>query len=230
MSLRKQLRALYRGTPLPQLYTLLKLSIIPFEEFSRYLPQEGRILEIGCGYGYVSNYLSLERGRRAVIGNDPAADRVRVAQQTIGDRRNIEFVAADSRDLPVAPLDGAVIADVLHHVPYADQEHILRDLHRKLKPGGVLVIRETDKKFRLRYLLFNCLLEWVLYPRVEKLRFRSAAEWVRLLQGVGYTVQKAIPNRPLSLYLTVTFVCVTPGPGGGPGQADGSATWLAAPG
>jgi 2-polyprenyl-6-hydroxyphenyl methylase/3-demethylubiquinone-9 3-methyltransferase len=210
-SVRKQLAALYKETPLLRLYTALKLLIIPFEEFARYLPKQGKILEVGCGYGYVANYLSLESLQRDVIGHDVAADRVQVAQRTIGERRNIEFFEVDSRDMPVGELDGVVIADVLHHVPYAEQGKILADLYDKLKPGGVLVMRETDKKIRLRYFLFNYLLEWVLYLGTEKLKFRKAAEWSRLLQSLGYEVRSIRPNPPWFPYLTATFVCVKRG-------------------
>ena len=205
--------ALYQTASLPRLYTALKLSIIPLEDFSRYLPTEGKILDVGCGYGYVANYLSLDRTARYVTGHDVAADRIEVARRTIGERRNIEFVVARSRDLPASEFDGAIVADVLHHVPYAEQEMVLADLYGKLKPGGILVMRETDKKFRLRYFLFNCLLEWLLYLGKEKLKFRTAADWSRLLRSVGYEVRRVIPNPPLFPYLTATFVCVKPGRG-----------------
>lgn len=188
-------------------YTALKLSILPFEQFAEYLPKEGRILEVGSGYGYVSNYLSLENPSRRVIGNDPAQDRTALAQRTVGMRENIQFVSTDCREIADGGFDGVVIADVLHHVPYAQQAAILEDVYRKLKPGGRLVIRETDIKFRLRYFIFNYALEWLLYLGVEKLKFRKAAEWRRMLEEIGFTVEQSIPNPRFFPYITVLFVC-----------------------
>lgn len=205
--LRQRLSSLYAGSMLQRAYTALKLSIIPFEQFSQYLPQEGRILEVGSGYGYVSNYLSLENPNRYVIGNDPATDRTALARGTIGTRTNIDFVSTDCREMPDGDFDGVVIADVLHHVPYAQQANILEDVYRKLKPGGKLVIRETDVKFRLRYFVFNYALEWVLYMGVEKLKFRRVREWRRMLDESGFTVHHAIPNPRFFPYMTVLFVC-----------------------
>lgn len=205
--LRQRLSSLYSGSALQKGYTALKLSIIPFEQFSHYLPKEGRILEVGSGYGYVSNYLSLENPNRKVIGNDPAHDRTALAKSTIGSRTNIEFVSTDCREIVDGGFDGVVIADVLHHVPYAQQANILEDVYRKLKPGGVLVIRETDIKFRLRYFIFNYALEWVLYLGTEKLKFRRADAWRRMLEAVGFTVQHTIPNPRFFPYITVLFVC-----------------------
>jgi 2-polyprenyl-3-methyl-5-hydroxy-6-metoxy-1,4-benzoquinol methylase len=209
MSGRRQLAALYRSANLPSWYTALKLWILPLEEFSRHLPSRGRILDVGCGYGYLANYLSLMSAERHVIGNDVDPGRIRVAQATRGDRAAVEFLAADARALS-GDFDGVALADMLHHVPYEEQEPLLKDLYAKLRPGGVLVMRETDRRLRLRYLVFNYCLEWWLYRRQEKLRFRKASEWARLLSGVGFVVRQAIPNKPWAPYLTVTFVCVKP--------------------
>ncbi len=209
--LRRQVAALYPGTLWARLYTVLKFSLIPFEQFSRHIPRQGRILDLGCGYGYLANYLSLEAPQRLVLGIDVDTGRVRAAQQTIGQRSNIQFLLSDSRQLPSeATFDGAVIADVLHHVPYTEQQPILADLYDRLTPGGVLVMRETDQQRRVRYFLFNWLLEWVLYAGKEKLRFRSAGEWREMLEQVGYTVQQVIPQPAWSAYITATVVCVKP--------------------
>lgn len=209
--LRRRLAQLYGGSPLDRVYTSLKMSIIPFEQFSRYLPKDGAILEVGCGYGYVSNYLSLESTDRSVVGVDVAEDRVGVAQQTIGNRRNVEFLAKDCRDIPKDGFDAVVIADVLHHVPYPEQTKILADVYEKLKFEGVLVMRETDKKIRLRYFLFNYLLEWVLYLHAEKLNFRTAGEWKEILESVGFEVRDVIPNPLFFPYITALFVCAKRG-------------------
>ena len=114
------------------------------------------------------------------------------------------------QDLDGGAFDGAVIADVLHHLAYEDQPELLADLYARLKPGGTLVLRETDIKLRLRFLLFHCLLEWVLYLGGEKMKFRKAAEWVRLLESAGFTVREVLPNPRWFPYITATFVCVKP--------------------
>lgn len=204
---RRQLAALYRGSLFERAYTYLKMAIIPFEQFAGFLPRRGTFLEVGCGYGYLANYLSLECPERFVIGNDIAADRIEVAGRTVGSRTNIQFVARDCRELSVSDLAGAVIADVLHHAPFAEQPKILADVYRRLRPGGAFVMRETDIKPSLRYYLFNYLSECVLYAAVEKLNFRRAREWRQILESVGFEVQQIIPNSPFFPYVTALFVC-----------------------
>ncbi|MFQ5902855.1 MAG: class I SAM-dependent methyltransferase [Candidatus Binatia bacterium] len=183
------------------------MKIIPFEQFSQFLPKRGVVLEVGCGYGYVANYLSLESSDRVVIGNDPAKDRIEAAQQTVRDRKNIQFFAQDCRELEINNLDGVVIADVLHHVPFPEQKRILADVYTRLKPGGSLVMRETDIRISLRYFLFNYLLEYLLYFGSEKLNFRKAKEWREILESLGFQVHQIIPNSPFFPYITVLFVC-----------------------
>ena len=72
---RRELAALYRGSLFERVYTALKMTIIPFEQLSGFLPRRGTLLEVGCGYGYVANYLSLECPERVVIGIDGNLDR-----------------------------------------------------------------------------------------------------------------------------------------------------------
>ena len=61
---RERLADLYSVSMLQRIYTSLKMMIIPFEQFAQFLPNDGVVLEVGCGYGYVSNYLSLENPTR----------------------------------------------------------------------------------------------------------------------------------------------------------------------
>lgn len=209
--LRQALAGLYRGTSLPPWYLRLKFLIMPFEECAQAVPGTGKILDVGCGYGLLANYLSLDSPRRQIVGHDTAADRIAVAQATAAGRPNVQFVVGDARALPDRSFDAIVVTDVLHHVPYAEQAPILKDLFEKLKPGGVLVVRETDKRVAFRYYLFHVLLETVLYMGVEKKRFRSIADWTALLQAAGYEVRDIRRNHPWSLYLTALFVCARPG-------------------
>ena len=209
--LRAELAALYRGTTLPGWYVRLKFCILHLEEYAAAVPTTGKILDVGCGYGFLANYLSLESPGRQVVGHDVAPGRIAVAQATVQGRANIQFILADVRGLPERSFDAVVVMDTLHHVPYAEQAPILADLYAKLKPGGVLLMRETDKKFAVRYLLFHVLLETLLYIGQEKKRFRSAGDWTQMLTSIGYRVREIRPNRPWSPYLTALFVCTKPG-------------------
>lgn len=201
---------LYTSSAAERLYTWLKLWILPLREAADGLPKQGLILDMGCGFGYVANYLSLDSPARTIIANDPAADRIAVAQRTVGSRGNLEFHAMDSRQIARRDFDGICVVDVLHHMPYDEQQAMIDDLYAKLKPGGRLVIRETDKRLALRYYLFNCALEALLYRGQVHSRFRPRAEWVRMLERPGFRIERTVPNPAWFPYTTCLFVCRKP--------------------
>ena len=46
---RERLADLYSVSMLQRIYTSLKMMIIPFEQFAQFLPNDGVVLEVGCG-------------------------------------------------------------------------------------------------------------------------------------------------------------------------------------
>ena len=187
--------------------------ILPLQDVSEHLPLRGLILDMGCGYGFVSNYLSLHSGDRMIVANDPEVPRIDIAKRTVGSRTNIEFLAVDSREITRADFDGVCVTDVLHHVPYDQQQALVNDIYSKLKPGGVLVIRETDKRIALRYYIFNCALEWLLYIGKEKMRFRHRDEWAGMFKRAGFEIDRVIFNSRWFPYTTCLVLCRKPNHG-----------------
>ena len=206
-SLRVELIRLYPSSPLERLYLFLKMRIIPFEEFSAIMPRTGLIVDVGCGYGYIANYLALASSDRTVVGLDPNTKRLELCERTVGNRTNVRFAADDIRKCDLFPADGVLMADVLHHVPYAEQEEVLRGIHRVMRAGGIFLMRETRMSFSIRYFLFNYCLELLLYPMTEKLKFRKDHEWTHLLETVGFRIVRIIPNQGSFPYVCSSFIC-----------------------
>lgn len=92
------------------------------------------ILDFGCGPGRdLKSFTAL--GHRA-IGLDGAAQFVAMARADSGcEVWQQDFLALD---LPPVCFDGIFANAALFHVPTADLPRVLRELHRALKPGGVL--------------------------------------------------------------------------------------------
>jgi SAM-dependent methyltransferase len=125
----------------------------PFEELYDVLnllrtlgaPPGGRVLEVGCGPGWLTEVL-LCLGYQ-VDALAPCADMLRIASQRVADfaraRRlpdppPVAFHCATLEDcpLPDACCDAVVFVQSLHHV--LDEERCLAQCFRVLKPGGVL--------------------------------------------------------------------------------------------
>ena len=101
--------------------------------------RDARILEVGCGTGWLSAKLS-EFGKVTAI--DIRQKIIEIAQANYP---HIDFRSGDveTLDLPVNSFDVIVTSEVLSHV--ADQPVFVRRLAQLLKPGGFLLITTQNK-------------------------------------------------------------------------------------
>jgi ubiquinone/menaquinone biosynthesis C-methylase UbiE len=102
---------------------------------SEYVRPGDRLLEVGCGTGYVLRALARDCGLRAT-GSELFAEGLRHARQRVPEA---EFVQLDAREMPFEESFDIVGAfDVIEHIQ--DDLAVLSGLHRALSPGGVLVL------------------------------------------------------------------------------------------
>jgi len=104
-----------------------------------------RGLDIGCGPGFLLCELAAQAG--SLVGIDASADMVDAARRRIeenGFSKSIQTIVGDASrlDLPSASFDFATAVQVYLYV--ADIERALAEAARVLKPGGRLVIVDTD--------------------------------------------------------------------------------------
>jgi ubiquinone/menaquinone biosynthesis C-methylase UbiE len=104
-----------------------------------------RVLDIGCGPGY----LTLEMAQRVgpsgrVVGVDTAQPMLDVAAARCEGRPNVSFRLADAAALPFedASMDAVAVVQVYLFVP--DLARVFAELARVLKPGGRAVVVDTD--------------------------------------------------------------------------------------
>src|SRR5262249_28701103 len=104
------------------------------------LPAEGRLLDVGCGFGLWAAYFGQMQPGRRIVGVDPARRRVAMARR-VAERVGVhaEFVPHDVRQAKLdGPFAGAYVLDVLHHIPREDQRAVLERLRDLLADDGVL--------------------------------------------------------------------------------------------
>lgn len=101
-----------------------------------------RILEVGCGWGELAEWLARETGAE-IVAVDISPRMVELARE-----RGVDARLADVQELPFADgeFDCVVAAWMLYHVP--DLDRGISELARVLRPGGTLVA-VTNSRFHL---------------------------------------------------------------------------------
>lgn len=129
--------------------TLRRMSC-PFPMIERSVPSSGRILDVGCGYGWFSLFLALSSSTRRVLGVDIDDTRLAVARRAAARVKSagirVDFQLASPGQLPRGPWDAVVVVDVLYLLDHDDQVNLLRACVGALGPGGLLLVKEMDTK------------------------------------------------------------------------------------
>lgn len=180
--------------PVERVYANIRFSILRPKLLSvmdLLLPDEGRILDIGCGFGLFAAYFGQTQPARRIVGVDPNDRRIAMARR-VSDHVGLPgnaFVAGDARHVSLqGPFSGAYVLDVMHHIPEKDQLPMLERLRDLLAPRGVLVIKDitTEPTFGLE---FTRLLDRVMVGWDEPLRYRHHREWGEMLASLGFHVR-----------------------------------------
>lgn len=97
------------------------------------------ILDIGCGTGRHAIILAKLGYHVTAIDNSPAA--LEILKKKKG-KVPIRALLADMAELPFADksFDAAVCATVIHHAKLGKVEKTIAEIHRVLRPGGLLLI------------------------------------------------------------------------------------------
>ena len=180
--------------PIERAYATIRFSIMRPKLVSvldLLLPDEGRILDIGCGFGLFAAYFAQTQRARQIVGVDPDGRRTKMVERVFS-KLGLEghtFINGDARGAEVqGPFNGVYMLDVMHHIPREDQTALLRRLHELLAPRGVLLIKDITTEPYLE-LKFTEILDRVMVGFDEPLAYRHHAEWGAILRELGFHVR-----------------------------------------
>lgn len=178
--------------PLVRAYCHVRFRILHrrfLDELMQFLPARGRVLEVGCGFGLFALYFSQLRPELHVEGFDLSARRIGMAQRAqarLG-LAHPRFTVGDARALPLTgPFQAIYMLDILHHLPPALAPALITELHARLEPGGVLLIKDVDT-WPSHKRWFTWALD-VAMTRGELPHYWSAESVLNLVRTAGFQV------------------------------------------
>jgi len=142
---------IYKG-PITEWYTRIKLKLENnYELYNNLIPMKARILDIGCGYGYMSLILGLISKNRIIKGIDYDEEKIEMASHCMSKPDNVSFGFENILNYEIENQDVFLLSDVLHYVN-PDQQHMILDkCASHLNNGGMLLVRDGNKDLSGRH-------------------------------------------------------------------------------
>lgn len=98
-----------------------------------------RVLDVGCAFGHGTAILAR---RYRVAGHDLSSEYIQRARARLPE---VPFTCGSAEALPhlSGSFDGAVLLDVLEHVP--DERRVISEIARVVRPGGELIVSVPNR-------------------------------------------------------------------------------------
>lgn len=170
---------------LSRTYVRVRLWMSPLDEVAELCPGEGLIVDLGCGTGLFAHLLRLGSDRRRIRASDLDAGRIETARRTGGEGEQLRFEVGDALEADLSGVTCMTVVDLLHHMTYPQQEALLRRIHDALPDGGLLILKDLEKRPLWKY-LFHYVQDTLSYR--GRLYFRSRQDFVNLLERTGFAV------------------------------------------
>lgn len=158
----------YKG-PVLEWYLRVKIRLEKnYRFYDELIPKKGKIIDIGCGYGFLAHMLSYTSKERKIIGWDYDEEKIGVAQEVASESDRLDFMVKDVVQESFEKADVFVFNDVLHYFSAEKQKIVLNKAYDDLNEGGMIVIRDADTElyqrtkvtkltewFSIKFLRFN---------------------------------------------------------------------------
>jgi uncharacterized protein (DUF2062 family) len=190
----RRTRARYASSPRAhRYYVAAKLRTDPVLAEVSSLGELGDVIDAGAGRGQLGLCL-LELGQvRTLSGFDFDVEKVNVARAAAAGAA--EFKEGDLLNAEFGEADTVLLIDVLHYLDPSAQDRLLARAAASLRPGGRLLVRETDGEPGARSALTRALERWATrlgYNRLaarQALGFRPLSELVAKMERLGLSCQ-----------------------------------------
>jgi len=143
---------IYKG-PVIEWYIKLKwkLEVKNFDNYNHLLLDKSTILDVGCGYGYLSYFLHYKNVNRKITGVDYDEDKISIASNGFDKTNNLTFKHIDINNYTFETFDAILFNDVLHYFSKEKQLQLLEKSVLNLNKEGIILIRDGITDFKEKH-------------------------------------------------------------------------------
>ena len=174
-------------------YMQIRWAVCPFDRILPFVPDDGDLLDVGCGAGLWLTYLALEKPKLVLHGVDTDPRKLALAGTSGVAKADLRQVTG--ADLPKNAFDCVTILDVLCLMPQELKERTLRASYEALRPGGTLVVKDADTSPWWKYAptaVEELIAVHVLRITHGRPHFLSLDAMGRALSGAGFQGVEAV--------------------------------------
>jgi 2-polyprenyl-3-methyl-5-hydroxy-6-metoxy-1,4-benzoquinol methylase len=173
-----------------RLYSRIRFHILRqrfVDEIGQYLPDEGQVLDVGCGFGLFSLYYAQVHPRVHFHGMDISSTRIDMARRAAERLRltNVSYEVADAAAYEGGDTwDCVYMLDLVHHIAQEAVGPLMGRLFDLTRSGGRVIVKDVER-FPAYKRWFTWVLDKLMMPGCP-VRYWSIAELTELLAGKGF--------------------------------------------
>jgi uncharacterized protein len=142
---------IYKG-PVLEWYMRVKLKLENYYQlFDELVPKQGKMLDIGCGYGFMTYMLHFTSSEREIVGLDYDEEKIETAQHCFSRNDKVHFQYADVTQFDFERYDAIILSDILHYLQPDKQQIVLEKCINSLNENGLIIVRDGNKDLEERH-------------------------------------------------------------------------------
>lgn len=131
----------------------MRFKITPLKKLLDLIPEQGKLLDLGCGFGIFSYFLAQKYPGLEIVGIDPSGERIKLANNVFSKPKNLRFYQGETKDLAEKDFNGTLLIDVEYLLSYEELIETLKQCYEKTSLGGILIIKTMNRARFFRHLL-----------------------------------------------------------------------------
>jgi len=124
-----------------------------YDHYDQLIGERKNVLDLGCGYGFLSLFLHYRDTTRHITGVDYDDEKILIAQNCFDKNEHVKFEHGNIKNFAIQNQDVVFLNDVLHYLSRENQLNVLQNVVNGLNEGGIIIIRDGIIDFKSRHKL-----------------------------------------------------------------------------